>query len=102
MSPPGYPSAWLHPCRARFRFARQCHFTSLCRCAAKFSFLSRLLQFAVARRMDFRLPPSQHVGCFSKSCTLTLSGSPLGCHSRPPFLYSPTCSFFFASTEIAG
>jgi len=20
MSPPGYPSAWLHPCRARFRF----------------------------------------------------------------------------------
>ena len=20
MSPPGYPSAWLHPCSARFRF----------------------------------------------------------------------------------
>jgi hypothetical protein len=25
MSPPGYPSAWLHPCRARFRFTRQNH-----------------------------------------------------------------------------
>ena len=23
MSPPGYPSAWLHPCRARFRCTRQ-------------------------------------------------------------------------------
>jgi len=25
MSPPGYPSAWLHPCRGRFRFIRQNH-----------------------------------------------------------------------------
>src|SRR6266566_8422 len=25
MSPPGYPSAWLHPCRARFRLAWQSH-----------------------------------------------------------------------------
>ena len=25
MSPPGYPSAWLHPCRASFRFAWQGH-----------------------------------------------------------------------------
>jgi hypothetical protein len=23
MSPPGYPSAWLHPCSARFRFTRR-------------------------------------------------------------------------------
>src|SRR2546428_13308262 len=29
MSPPGYPSAWLHPCRARFRFAWQNHCSSL-------------------------------------------------------------------------
>ena len=28
MSPPGYPSAWLHPCSARFRFARQDHCSS--------------------------------------------------------------------------
>ena len=25
MSPPSYPSAWLHPCRARFRFAWRSH-----------------------------------------------------------------------------
>ena len=29
MSPPGYPSAWLHPCRARFRFAWHSHCNSL-------------------------------------------------------------------------
>jgi hypothetical protein len=28
MSPPGYPSAWLHPCRACLRFTRQVHFSS--------------------------------------------------------------------------
>jgi Helix-turn-helix domain len=28
MSPPGYPSAWLRPRRARFRFARQDHCSS--------------------------------------------------------------------------
>src|SRR6516165_6572841 len=38
----------------------------------------------------------------SKSWTRTLSGSPWGCHSRPPFLKSPINSFFFASTEITG
>jgi hypothetical protein len=25
MSPPSYPSAWLHPCRARFRFTWHDH-----------------------------------------------------------------------------
>ena len=29
MSPPDYPSAWLHPCRARFRFTRQVHCSSM-------------------------------------------------------------------------
>src|SRR5271165_2559687 len=29
MSPPGYPSAWLHPCRARFRFTRHDHCSSM-------------------------------------------------------------------------
>jgi len=28
MSPPGYPSAWLRPRSARFRFARQDHCSS--------------------------------------------------------------------------
>ena len=28
MSPPDYPSAWLHPCRARLRFTRQVHCSS--------------------------------------------------------------------------
>ena len=37
-----------------------------------------------------------------KSWTRTSSGSPCGRHSRPPFLKSPTSSFFFVSTEIAG
>src|SRR6266851_1731411 len=35
--------------------------------------------------------------CLSrKSCTRTCSGCPAGCHSRPPFLKSPTSSFFLA------
>src|SRR4051812_33284428 len=38
----------------------------------------------------------------AKSCTRTASGWPLGRNSRPPFLKSPTSSFFFVSTEIAG
>ena len=28
MSPPSYPSAWLHPCRARFRFTWHDHCNS--------------------------------------------------------------------------
>src|SRR3954453_23564149 len=37
-----------------------------------------------------------------KSCTRTFSGSPLGRSSRPPFLKSPTNSFFLVSTEMTG
>ena len=37
-----------------------------------------------------------------KSWTLTCSGWPWGRHSRPPFLKSPTNSFFFVSTEMTG
>src|SRR3990172_8195715 len=37
-----------------------------------------------------------------KSCTRTVSGWPLGRQVRPAFLKSPTSSFFFVSTEIAG
>jgi hypothetical protein len=32
MSPPGYPSAWLRPRSARFRFARQNHCNSATSC----------------------------------------------------------------------
>jgi len=32
MSPPGYPSAWLRPRSARFRFARQDHCSSATTC----------------------------------------------------------------------
>ena len=32
MSPPGYPSAWLRPRSARFRFARQHHCSSAATC----------------------------------------------------------------------
>jgi hypothetical protein len=38
----------------------------------------------------------------TKSCTRTSSGEPLGRHSRPPFLKSPTSYFFLVSTEIGG
>jgi len=37
-----------------------------------------------------------------KSCTRTASGELFGRHSRPAFSKSPTSSFFFVSTEIAG
>jgi hypothetical protein len=30
------------------------------------------------------------------------SGSPFGCHSRPPFLKLPTSCFFLVSTEMTG
>jgi hypothetical protein len=32
MSPPGYPSAWLRPRSARFRFTRQVHCSSATTC----------------------------------------------------------------------
>ena len=37
-----------------------------------------------------------------KSCTFTRSGCPAGLYSRPPFLNSPTFSFFFVSTDTTG
>ena len=35
MSPPGYPSGWLHPCSARFRFTRQVDFSSAAPCCSQ-------------------------------------------------------------------
>jgi hypothetical protein len=49
MSPPGYPSAWLHPCRAGFRFTQHSH----CRffpCVAAWPF------WRAWRRLDATLP----------------------------------------------
>ncbi len=37
-----------------------------------------------------------------KSCVLTLTGCPAGCHSCPAFLQSPISSFFLLSTLITG
>src|SRR5690606_28871221 len=56
---------------------------------------------AVRNRCDGGLAtlPTASLG---KSWTSTSSGSPCGCHSRPPFLKLPTNSFFFVSTEITG
>ena len=36
---------------------------------------------------------------WGKSWVLTFTGSPFGRHSRPPFLYAPTSSFFLVSTD---
>ena len=52
MSPPGYPSAWLHPGRARFRFTWQSHCRLLSSrrfLPAYFPLLTRGFQLAIAR-----------------------------------------------------
>src|SRR5205085_8459161 len=65
MSPPGYPSAWLHPCRARFCFTWQCHFNSFglrrLSLPAFFPLLARFFQFAIPRRKNLGLVPRQHI-----------------------------------------
>src|SRR5450631_1819158 len=71
MSPPSYPSAWLHPCRARFRFTWQshCSLPSLTRRSlpAFLSLLARLFQLAVPRRMNLGLAPGQQICWRDKS-----------------------------------
>src|SRR5215212_9174314 len=64
MSPPGYPSAWLHPCRARFCFTRQSHYIAGAHDGSRPAFLpllARLLQLAIPRRMDLHLSPVLHI-----------------------------------------
>src|SRR5580704_6064879 len=57
---------------------------------------------------SFRLRSNTPYGMTLPSCSstkswiTTSSGSPLGCHSRPPFLNGPTSSFFLVSTDING
>jgi hypothetical protein len=54
ISPPGYPSAWLRPRRARFRFARQDHCSS-----------------ATSIGLNFRMP--RHSGTIAKAGNKTTS-----------------------------
>ena len=63
MSPPSYPSAWLNPCRASFRFTWQSHCSAFSRglLTARLPLLARLFQLAIARLVDFRLPSGEHV-----------------------------------------
>ena len=61
MSPPGYPSAWLHPCRARFRFTRQSHCSAHVLRRLPPPPLAALLQFLLPGGFDFRLPSRRHV-----------------------------------------
>jgi hypothetical protein len=64
MSPPSYPSAWLHPCRARFRFTWQCHCNAPaggCLLPSFLPLLARFFQLVVTRRMDLGLAPRQHI-----------------------------------------
>ncbi len=48
MSPPSYPSAWLHPCRARFRFTWQSYCNSVRFCGPSFFVFFMLLAGAGA------------------------------------------------------
>ena len=71
MSPPGYPSAWLHPCRARFRFTWRSHSNRLVKSACNSPFRplagaavaapASLFEFAVALRVDFIPAAGEHV-----------------------------------------
>src|SRR5664279_3965178 len=71
MSPPSYPSAWLHPCRARFCFTWRCHFNSSRSrrrlVSALFPLLARFFQFAIPRRKDLGLAPRQYIRWRDKS-----------------------------------
>src|SRR5580692_12302689 len=66
-SPPGYPSAWLHPCRARFRFTWRSHCIQVRRmckrggCPPKLPLLTRLLELAIAGRMNLGLASGEHI-----------------------------------------
>jgi len=67
MSPPGYPSAWLRPRSARFRFARQDHCSSATTCRFSTSGLSVIgersndvLGMWIQRNMRLVSAPSPH------------------------------------------
>jgi hypothetical protein len=51
MSPPGYPSAWLRPRSARFRFARQDHCSSAAPCCSQLPGCPPLTRIAARQRL---------------------------------------------------
>src|SRR6266851_1370592 len=65
--PPGYPSAWLHPCRARFRFTWRGHYSRVRRickrdcCPPELPLMARLFQLAIACSVDLGLSPGEHI-----------------------------------------
>src|SRR5450759_4316241 len=67
MSPPGYPSAWLHPCRARFRFTWRSHCSrvgKICkRCCRtpELPLAARVFQFAIAGGVNLGLTSGEHI-----------------------------------------
>src|SRR5580692_1292689 len=66
-SPSGYPSAWLHPCRARFRFTWRSHCSQVRRMckrdggSPKLPLLTCLFEFAIAGRVNFDLASGEHI-----------------------------------------
>src|SRR5580700_148247 len=66
-SRPGYPSAWLHTCRARFRFTWRGHCSQvrgMCErdgCPPELPLLTCLLELAIAGRMNLGLALSEHI-----------------------------------------
>src|ERR1700676_1878257 len=67
MSPPSYPSAWLHPCRARFCFTWRSHCSGVpkickrsCR-TPELPLAARVLQFAIACGVNLGLTSGEHI-----------------------------------------
>src|SRR2546428_13931113 len=67
-APPGYPSAWLHPCRARFCFTWRGHCSRVRRiCKRRYCrppelpLVTGFLDLAVARSVDLGLSPDEHI-----------------------------------------
>ena len=63
--PPGYPSAWLHPCRDRFRFTWRGHCSRVrrmckhrCRRPAELPLVTHLFELAIAYGANYGLSSS--------------------------------------------
>ena len=70
MSPPSYPSAWLRPRRARFRFTRRSHFSGIAEPLkpqsrrlqpAKLPLPTSFFQLAIASRVDLGLSSGEPI-----------------------------------------
>jgi hypothetical protein len=67
MSPPGYPSAWLRPRRARFRFAQQDHCSSTTSISLNFRNTEILNITAVTADNAESLPNSRQAGNYPET-----------------------------------